>query len=185
MSSTDSLRRWLVDAADQAVRVAADDVVRDGAELFRSALRTAPERPAVSAQPLPVLRNAGAIDDTELGRRFARFAHTLPWSTSPRWNDGGEERALCALGDVFELPGLTAGLLYLDTGGTYPAHSHSPQELYLTIAGKGRWRYGGSERFVRVPPGVTLYNHPDDVHAIEAMNEPLLAMYILWGDGVV
>ena len=74
--------------------------------------------------------------------------------------------------------------MYVDQGCTYPLHNHPPQELYLTISGVARWRFGGSEELVKIQPNMTLYNHPSDLHAVEAGDTPLVALYVLWGEGI-
>ncbi|MDG2112621.1 MAG: dimethylsulfonioproprionate lyase family protein [Actinomycetota bacterium] len=183
MTPTDSIRDWFGDAADLAARRARSAPIKEGAELFGNRVRSAPALP-FAPRSLAVLRAAHTVDDTPLGERFASLAQHLPWSMSPRWDDGGRERGLCVVGDMFELDDVAAGLVYLDGGGRYPEHWHRPQELYLTVAGAGRWRFGGATDFVEVAPGSTLYNHPNDRHAIVAGPTPLVAMYVLWGDGI-
>ena len=74
--------------------------------------------------------------------------------------------------------------MYVDQGCAYPLHNHPPQELYLIVSGHARWRYGGSEHLVEMPPNSTLYNNPSDLHTVEAGDTPLVALYVLWGDGV-
>ena len=88
------------------------------------------------------------------------------------------------LSKAFELPNLEAGVMYVDQGCTYPLHNHPPQEMYLTISGSARWRYGGAETLTEVEPDTTLYNHPLDFHTVEAGETPLVAMYVLWGEGL-
>jgi hypothetical protein len=183
MTPTDSIRDWFGDAADLAARHATSPTIREGAELFGDRVRTAPALP-FEANSLDVLRAAHTVDDTPLAERFASIAQHLRWSVSPRWDDGGRERALCAVNDMFELDDVVAGLVYLDVGGSYPEHWHAPQELYLTVAGTARWRFGGATDFVEVSPESTLYNNSNDHHAIIAGRTPLVAMYVLWGAGV-
>jgi len=183
MRMSDQIRKWFADAADLAVAAAATPVIREGAALFADQIRVAQAR-AFEARTFEVLGRAGTVSDTPLGVQFASLAPSLPWSVSSRWDDGGRERALCVVGDMFALRDVVAGLVYLDGGGTYPEHDHPPQELYLTVAGTARWRFGGSPHYVEVEPSATLYNKPGDRHAIEAGATPLVAMYVLWGDGV-
>ena len=183
MTIHDQLRLWLIAAADAAIRLANRSEIADGAQKFRDAIETAA---TVSYEPqmLPALGNLHRVVDTPRAREFAALAPSLRWVQSHRWDDAGEQRALCVLSNAFELPGLEAGIMYVDQGCTYPVHNHPPQELYLTISGSGRWRYGGAEDLVEVEPENTLYNHPSDVHTVEAGDTPLVAMYVLWGEGL-
>ena len=183
MTSIESIREWFVDAADLAVENASSSTILEGARLFAERIREAPARP-FDPRTFEVLSASHAVNDTALGERFGALAADLRWSTSPRWDDGGRERALCVVASMFELDDVVAGLVYLDAGGEYPEHNHPPQELYLTVAGTGRWRFGGAADFVEVRPGATLYNHPKDRHAIVAGGTPLVAMYVLWGQGI-
>ncbi len=183
MTLYDEVRAWLADAAVYAADVTSDPRIADGARFFQGRIASAAEC-RFDARPQPVTATAAGVDDTELARRFAGFADELPWSRSPRWDDGGHERALCVFSEMFELNDVVAGLVYLDAGGTYPEHSHPPQELYLTISGAAEWRFGGAEEFVQMPAGATLYNHPHDRHAIRAGSAPVVAMYVLWGADV-
>tara|TARA_B000000475_G_scaffold186275_1_gene150264 strand:+ start:1759 stop:2316 length:558 start_codon:yes stop_codon:yes gene_type:complete len=183
MSSHDLIRSWLISAADSAVELAAGPEISEGAHKFRAAIKTAPEIPYES-QMLPVLRNLDRVANSERALIFSELARSLRWVPSHRWDDQGEDRALCVLSDAFDLPGIEAGIMYVDQGCTYPLHNHPPQELYLTVSGIARWRFGGAEDLVEMKPNMTLYNHPFDFHTVEAGETPLVAMYILWGEGV-
>lgn len=108
----------------------------------------------------------------------------LSWVPSTRLDDAGTEAGLAPLNDVRTLPGTQCGLMLLRPHGTYPLHSHPPQELYLPISGAGQWRFGGSTEFRPLGPDELVYNHPNDVHSVVAGDEPLLALYILWGASV-
>ena len=183
MSIHDALRSWLIDAADAAVEYAVRDEIDEGARKFRKAIETA-TAVTYESQMLPVLGNLNRIRNSERARQFVELAPSLRWVPSHRWDDQGKERALCVLSEAFELPGIEAGIMYVDQGCTYPLHNHPPQELYLTVSGTARWRFGGAEDLVEMQPNMTLYNNPSDFHTVEAGDTPLVAMYILWGDGV-
>tara|TARA_Y100001970_G_scaffold211262_1_gene257870 strand:- start:72 stop:629 length:558 start_codon:yes stop_codon:yes gene_type:complete len=179
----ETLRGWLIEAADETIERAARDEIEQGAREFRHAIEIAATVPYQS-QVLPVLRNLDKVDGSTRAQQFVELAPHLRWVQSHRWDDGGEQRALCVLSEVFELPGLEVGIMYVDQGCAYPLHSHPPQELYLIVSGHARWRYGGSEHLVEMPPNSTLYNNPSDLHTVEAGDTPLVALYVLWGDGV-
>ena len=107
-------------------------------------------------------------------------APDLPWCPTPRSNDEGTALALAPLDRAFDLGDTIVGLMYVGPEATYPLHRHPPQELYLTITGTGRWRYGGADGFAPIGPNVTVYNRPGDLHSAIAGPEPLVALYVLW-----
>lgn len=161
---------------------------------------TAPERGGVQAlaaavggaapvefEPtwVPVLDTIGGLrrqgPAADLVDRFSTLVRDLPWIPTYRAADGGTELALAPLDRALDLGDTTIGLMYIGPGRTYPLHRHPPQELYLTIAGTGRWRYGGRAEPEEVGPSRLLYNHPDDLHTATAHDDhPLLALYVLW-----
>ncbi len=51
----------------------------------------------------------------------------------------------------------------------------------VIVDGKASWRYGGAATYVDLEPGVALFNHPNDRHGTTAGDDPLIAMYVLWG----
>ena len=135
---------------------------------------------------IPVADHLGALAATPLAATAQAAAAELSWVPSTRLDDddAGAEAGLAPLNDVRTLPGTLCGLMLLRPDGTYPLHSHPPQELYLPISGEGQWRFGGSTDFRSLGSDELVYNHPNDVHSVVAGDEPLLALYILWGDGL-
>ncbi|MDG2121507.1 MAG: dimethylsulfonioproprionate lyase family protein [Actinomycetota bacterium] len=176
----DKIRTWLISAADSAISLPSEAIAKEGAWQLRSAIEKAAPI-AYEAKQLTALQNLGDVCDTPRAREFTAFASSLRWVESERWNDRGRERALCILSDAFDLPGLEVGIMYVDRGCSYPIHNHPPQEMYLTISGTAQWRYGGSKALVEVKPESVLYNHPFDLHTVQAGDTPLVALYVLWG----
>ncbi len=121
-----------------------------------------------------------AAPDPSLTADLIALAPDLSWIPTHRATDGGTELALAPLDRVIELGDTIVGLMYVGPGATYPLHQHPPQELYLTIAGQGRWRYGGNDHFESVGPDRTLYNRPGDLHSAIAGPLPVVALYVLW-----
>ena len=179
----DKIRTWLISAADSAISLPSKAVAKEGALRLRSAIDRAVPIP-YEPQKQGALQSLGDVCDTPRAREFAELAGSLRWVESERWNDRGKERALCVLSDAFDLPGLEVGIMYVDSGCAYPIHNHPPQEVYLTISGTAQWRYGGSKTLVDVRPDSVLYNHPFDLHTVQAGDSPLVALYVLWGDDV-
>jgi quercetin dioxygenase-like cupin family protein len=136
--------------------------------------------PSQAADDRATTGSAATGDDGDPLATFVDLAPTLPWLPTPRVDDGGAELALAPLDRVFDTGSITIGFMYVAPGCQYPLHHHPPQELYLVLGGRGRWRYGGSPELRMVAPLQTLYNHPDDLHTAIAGNEPIAALYVLW-----
>ena len=129
---------------------------------------------------LDTITGLSAEPDDDLTHRFTALAPVLPWTPTSRAEDGGTELALAPLDRAFDFGDTTIVLMYIGPDATYPLHHHPPQELYLTIAGTGRWRYGGRTEPETIGPQRLLYNHPNDLHTATAGHDPLLALAVLW-----
>ena len=153
--------------------------IAEGAAAFSEALERST---ALDFEPawLPSLDTVTAVDDTDLALAFVEVAPLLPWVPTFRSTDDGHDFALAPLTSVRDLGDLNVGLMYVRPGAQYPLHQHPPQELYLTLSGQARWRYGGNTDFRSLGPKATLYNHPNDLHSAIAGETPLVALYVLW-----
>lgn len=179
-----ALDRFLLDCSAQLSRLAARDAQTD---VFREGAR---ELEAAIAQMVPIAREPSSVpvistlpvasSDPLLAAALQAITE-IPWIPSHRMTDGGTEAALAPLNEVRDLGAVIVGLLALAPGATYPEHSHPPQEIYLPITRGGRWRFGGAETYRALEPDELVYNHPNDRHGIVADDEPLLALYVLWG----
>ena len=132
-----------------------------------------------AARPIGALRNLAEVRDMNLAKEFQGFARDLPWVNSPRTLDDGEQVGLCDFGHMFRFRNIRLGLMYVDSGETYPEHNHEPHELYFLVSGTADWRYGGHEDYRTLPAGNVLYNHPWDIHGVRAGPTPSLSMYLL------
>lgn len=153
--------------------------ISEGAAAFAEALE---QSTALDFEPtwLPSLDTIDAVDDSDLARSFVEIAPLLAWVPTFRSTDDGRDFALAPLGAARDLGDLTVGVMYVRPGAHYPLHQHTPQELYLTLSGQARWRYGGNTDFRPLGPKATLYNHPNDLHSAIAGETPLVALYVLW-----
>ncbi len=76
---------------------------------------------------------------------------------------------------------LRCGLVLMAPRTLYPAHAHAATELYHVLGGRARWQRGGEPWAPRAPGAFIL--HPSGVaHAMETEAEPLLALYVWYGD---
>ena len=161
-------------------RVADDEPSRAGTAALAEAMRGSTPRP-FEPTSLPALDGLTSVSgEGDLARAFVAIAPDLRWVPTPRSDDGGVALALAPLDLAFDFGQTTVGIMYVAEGARYPLHQHPPQELDLTIAGEGRWRYGGDDGFRPVGPQATVYNRPGDLHSAVAGRTPVVALYVLW-----
>ena len=58
----------------------------------------------------------------------------------------------------------------------YPAHGHRALELYAVLGGTAAWWRRG-EDWRRRPPGSFILHRPNQAHAMETFEEPLLSFF--------
>jgi quercetin dioxygenase-like cupin family protein len=83
--------------------------------------------------------------------------------------------------DPAESSGIRFGTFLIAPGAFYPRHVHGAVELYLIIAGSGRWSYDGAP-YVRHGPGEVVHSKSWQPHAIRTGDEALLMAWIWMGD---
>ncbi len=150
---------------------------------------------AADPPPEPLARPLGAqrhleplLDSTPLEPSpnlisdFVALAPSLPWAASTRTDPDGDDVALVDLFECLDMDLAGAGMMLLGPGAAYPEHQHRPAEIYLVLHGSRRWRFGGSDRYVKVDQGQVLSNSSMDVHGIEPGNDTMLAMWVLMDD---
>ena len=187
--ATDQLDRFLDLCCAEIERRAAIAVehaaaLTTGSAAFRRALDAA-TRIERAASTVPVTQHLTSLKATapwtgEITEAVQAAQGAIPWIATPRLNDGGESVALAPLDEVRDLGSLICGLMLLAPDAAYPEHDHPPHEIYLPIAGHGRWRYGGDSQYALLEPDALIYNHPNDRHGAVAGDSPLLALYVLW-----
>ena len=176
-----SLHDYLQRCGQSTLAAASSASVRNGANAFLDALRDA-QPLAPTPALVPVVNELLDLEVIAPPGSFGAIARQLRWVPSPRGEDvDGKEMALAPLNSHFDLGQVVAGFLVAGAGRVYPEHNHSPQELYLTMAGTGSWRFGGNEHYENVVPGSTFYNPPGVTHSARAATDhPVLAFYVLW-----
>jgi len=153
----------------------------EGVAAFRAALDGAARVRAHVPPPVPATEVLAELPDSPLTRACAAAARAIPWTTSPRLDDGGRDIALGRVDEVLDLGGVNCGTMLVRAGAVYPEHSHPPDELYLPITGHdAEWRFGGRTDYRRLGPDELVYNPPDGVHGTLAHHEHVLALYVLW-----
>jgi len=72
------------------------------------------------------------------------------------------------------------GLLIQRPDTYYPPHAHDAEEFYFLLSGKPKWRAG--KRTFTANPGDLIHHAPSEVHSMETMNDPFLAIWSWIGD---
>jgi quercetin dioxygenase-like cupin family protein len=155
--------------------------------------------PAADAgSPLPILAQLpaalGAARDAvpDLADPLAEMLPALSWTQNPNYRRHPPSSGFLARYGYAQLAGpsniptlvakedLALGVLMLAPGTVYPAHSHPAEEVYLPLV-PARWQRG--EEGWRDRRAGDLIHHPSGmVHATQAGEAPLLALYLWLGD---
>ncbi len=68
------------------------------------------------------------------------------------------------------------GLFLLGSNELYHEHLHSVSKMWVILSGKARWKGAGEEGYIK--EAGDYFIHPsNEVHTIETMGEPILAMW--------
>jgi quercetin dioxygenase-like cupin family protein len=124
--------------------------------------------------------------DSPLAAQLRAALPMLHWRQNPTYTDADflARYAYCELlgpESVIQDERVTAGLLCLAPETHYPAHSHPAEEVYHVLIGESLWQRG-DERWTRRATGARIH-HPSRVpHAMRALTEPLIALYLWRGD---
>lgn len=157
-----------------------DPIIQSGAKAFNAAIDASSPK-TFTVNDLPVVLHLNSIYDSPFTFNFQQIATSLQWIPSPRTDYCGKSIALCSFNEMLALKNIVAGLVFMRPNQVYPQHSHSPQELYFILSGNAKWLFGGNTQYKNKTSGDLIYNHPNDIHGIKTENEPLLALYVLWG----
>lgn len=72
------------------------------------------------------------------------------------------------------------GVLDLDAGGYYPAHSHPAPEIYFILSGSAEWTVG--EETFTAQAGMAIYHPPNVAHRmVNNGAETLKTVWFWWG----
>ncbi len=75
-------------------------------------------------------------------------------------------------------------IMLLDSNICYPKHSHSPEELYIVLAGQVWWEADGASDSPKwKKAGETMHHLPNQVHSITAGEDPVLILNLWRGGG--
>lgn len=75
---------------------------------------------------------------------------------------------------------ITCGVAIMDTGDTFPLHSHPQAEVYFGLDGEGLVQIDGMAH--RLAPGIALYIPGGAVHGVPVAHSPLRWFYTFAAD---
>ena len=153
--------------------------------------RLAPKRLAVVEAHLAGAV-AGANDPLarRLGEAVLAAGPALSWGPSTSYRDAPHLRAFLAGYAVTLVAGpdfkgyptpyssdrVMFGLSLQAPNLFYPAHAHAAVEIYYVIGGAADWQQGDGV-WRRLASGALVRHEPDEPHAMETRDEPLLALF--------
>lgn len=148
---------------------------------FGAALDGAIQVAANVPRPVRAAEILGELPQDPLTEAAVAAAPEVPWTTSPRLDDGGQDIALGRIDEMVDLGPVNCGLMLVRKDAVYPEHTHPPDELYLPISGAdAEWRFGGRTDYRRLDADELVYNPPNGIHGTRTHDEHLLALYVLW-----
>lgn len=82
---------------------------------------------------------------------------------------------------LFKNDKVLVGLFLLGPNKFYPEHLHPACELWVILSGSARWKRG-DELWKVKKPGDYFFHKSNESHAMETLDEPLLAIWAWTGD---
>ncbi len=180
-SKHDDLLHFLKQCANAISAESQDELILEGTSLLNVRVDNAIQRDFTIPE-FPVLDKLKDIIESPYLFNFQEIATNLKWRPSPRTDPDAKVIALSSFNEMLKLGDLVAGFMFMTPNQIYPEHRHPPQEVYFVLSGKASWLYGGNEEYQQQQAGDIIYNHPNDLHGMKTEDEPLLAMYFLWGN---
>ena len=177
----DDLISFLKKCTDSISSLSKDEHIQEGITKFNSRLKKASNKDFITPE-FPVMNKLDSVTESPYLYNFNEIASKLKWRPSPRTDPDAEVIALCSFNEMLNLGDLLAGFMFMTPNQIYPEHGHPPQEVYFVLSGTASWLYGGEETYRQQQPGDIIYNNPKDLHGMKTQNEPLLALYFLWGN---
>ncbi len=84
-------------------------------------------------------------------------------------------------GGLVQSQDVAVGVLLLGQKVHYPEHAHPATEVYYPLCGEALWSQGVMEPTLR-SSGDIIYHTSHETHAMETVDQPLLALYVWIGD---
>ncbi len=141
--------------------------------------------PAAHFPDAITMANRGPRTVADVAGALEALADDLPWipgALAPAGSPLFEHYAQAYLvgpGGLEEREDAMIGMSLMAPGAVYPEHRHPPDEVYLVLT-PGRWRQAGGDWQARDSGGF-VYNPSNTPHAMAAMEEPGLSIWLLLG----
>ena len=126
--------------------------------------------------PDPIPKLAAALSELSSYLQWQRRNNAPPDGTS--FHDGHANALVVGPGGLEERDDVWLGISLLAPHVRYPDHRHSPEEVYVSLAG-GSW-WNTNMDWTTPGPGGLSYNEPNVMHAMRTDAQPLLAIWCLW-----
>lgn len=86
--------------------------------------------------------------------------------------------------DLLPTENFTAGYVVIEPSGTVPLHTHSNEEVYIFVKGRGKMVVGSEEEIVEAVSAV--YIKPNLTHSLQNIgNEELIMIFVYSPAGIV
>ncbi|MGB3366576.1 MAG: dimethylsulfonioproprionate lyase family protein [Acidaminobacteraceae bacterium] len=82
---------------------------------------------------------------------------------------------------LFNCNDILVGLFLLGPHNLYPEHKHPASEMWVVLSGQAKWKRG-KEEWIRRKAGEYFIHTPNESHAMQTFDEPLLAIWAWTGD---
>ena len=148
----------------------------------------------LEASPLPVTSSIPKVGQTasttdEIVLKIQKTYENQAWRQPYQVNDFGydfyNKSAWFPIADVNGPVIFSKGLIeimLLDSGLAYPSHKHTPEELYIVLAGKVWWEADGKTACWK--HSGDIIHHPSNViHSVKSANNPVLILNLWRGGG--
>lgn len=120
----------------------------------------------------------------EIQKKYQYQAWRQPYQVDDFGNDFFSKSAWFPIADVHGPVIYSKGLIeimLLDSGLAYPSHKHSPEELYIILAGKVWWE-AENETACWKHAGEVIHHPSNVIHSVKAADKPVLILN-LWRGG--
>ncbi|MEL7012527.1 MAG: dimethylsulfonioproprionate lyase family protein [Pseudomonadota bacterium] len=188
MPSSADPERELYHLAREVMATARAQVARDFAQAFPEEAGDATPSVSTGVPEITLPRIEGNMppECETLCDAFLRNHAQLGWAPEASWELGavhgiGAWLSLASSAGPIVLEDRLLALTVLNPRAYYPLHRHTPEEIYITIAG-GFWLHHPGRDAVWVGPGDTVFNGSNQPHALTG-GEASTLMIACWRDG--
>jgi len=137
---------------------------------------------------LPEILQHCSKGEARLAEVFVNMRERLHWIQSYTADDFGQYMVdhygfveLIGTRGHYASTEIAAGFVFFGRGIEYPNHWHGSEAMYYPMTGTGLWSQDNSD-YEPKKAGELVYHEPNEHHALNVPNDPLLAIWI-WRGG--